>query len=275
MIERGRYGSLRQTAVLVGALLQALAGVFFVANLSADPVADERGATLIDPAGYAFFVWALILLLCLAYAVYQAFPSRRDNVLFARIGWPLAGAFFLNGMWEIASPLGRLGVAQILIAGILALLAVAYLRLAREVAGRTSSDAAQRWLVGTTVGVYFGWITAANAVSLTSLAARSGLVGGGGFDGAVFGAALLVLGTAFACAVILIERNGYGTLRVAYAGTVLWALVGIVANQYAASALTTTVACLCAVLVVAVLVGANRMGPGSRGDAGGPAPRVV
>ena len=115
---------------------------------------DEKGATLIDPAGYAFIIWAPIFLLSLAYAVYQALPSRQRDTFLRRVGWPLAGAFFLSGLWEIAAPLGRLGVAQVLIAGMLVCLAVAYLRLVRS--GRASLSWADRWLVALPIGVYFG-----------------------------------------------------------------------------------------------------------------------
>jgi len=258
MISRDGHGTLRRAAVVVGALFQALAGVFFVANLSAEPVADQRGATLIDPAGYAFFVWAPILLLSLVYAFYQLAPSRHEDELFRQIGWPLAGAFFLNGLWEVASPLGGLIAAQVLIAGILIFLGVAYLRLAREEAGRRASGRAERLLLGATVGIYFGWIMAANAVSLTALAARSGLVDGGGFGGTVVGVALLIFGTILVCGVILAGRGGSRPVRSAYAVTVLWAYAGIVVNQYGASAITTAIASLCAMLVAAALVGANR-----------------
>src|SRR4028119_697899 len=126
----------RQVANVAGAVFQALAGMFFVLNLSTEPVASEGGSTLIDPAGFAFFVWAPILLLSLAYTAYQALPSKRGNALLRSVGWPLAGAFFVNGLWEVASPLGRLGIAQVLIAVLLAFLAVTYFRLMRS--GRVS-----------------------------------------------------------------------------------------------------------------------------------------
>jgi hypothetical protein len=246
----------RQAANVAGAVFQALAGVFFVLNLSTQPVVDEVGSTLIDPAGYAFLVWAPILLLCLAYAAYQALPSRREDPLLRRVGWPLAGAFFLNGLWEVASPLGRLGVSQVLIAGILAFLAVAYLRLVRS--RRGSLGGANRWLVAMPVGIYFGWITAANAVSLTSLAARSGLVSGGGFGGALLGAVLLLVGGAVAALVVRVGRAGIPQGYLAYGATFLWALSGIVANQYQASAFTTAVALVCAALVAWSLFGGTR-----------------
>lgn len=248
----------RQVANVLGAVFQALAGVFFVVNLSAEPVADEGGATLIDPAGFAFFVWAPILLLSLAYAVYQALPSRRADTLLRRVGWFSAGAFCVNGLWEVASPLGRLGVAQVLIAVLLIFLAVAYFRLVR--AGRGALGGADRWLVAMPVGIYFGWITAANAVSLTALAARSGLVGGQSLGGAFLGAVLLLAGSAVAAAVVRAGKAGVPQGYAAYGATVLWALFGVVVNQFQASVFTTAVALLCAAVVVWSIFGRSRGG---------------
>lgn len=248
----------RQAANVLGASFQALAGVFFVANLAAEPIAEETGNTLIDPAAYAFFVWAPILLLCLAYAAYGALPSNRDNVLLRRVGWFSAGAFFLNGLWEVAVPLGRLGLAQALIAGIFVFLAVAYLRLVRS--ERRALSGADRWLVALPVGIFFGWITAANAVSLTSLAARSGLVGGEGFGGALLGAVLLLTGSVAATAIVRAGKGDVPQGNLAYGVTFLWALAGIVANQYQASFGTTAIASLCAVLVALALLGTLRGG---------------
>lgn len=252
MGNNGTWDAARQLTTVVGALFQGAAAVFFVNSLSAEPVADPTGATLIDPAGYAFVVWAPILLLCLAYAAYQVLPSRRHHRLLRRVGWPLAAAFFCTGLWEVAAPFGRLGLAQVLIAAILGFLAVAYLRLASVEPGTVSRI--DRWLVALPVGIYFGWITAANAVSLTSLAARYGLVDGGGASGALLGAVLLVIGSAAAAVLVRTgKKSDAPHAYVGYGAAVLWALFGVAANQYSASAVTTAVALVCAALVALAL----------------------
>ncbi len=117
-----------------------------------------------------------------------------------------------------------------------------------------------RWLVAPTIGIYFGWITAANAVSLTSLAARSGLVSGGGFSGALLGAVLLLIGSAVAALVVRVGKTGVPQGYLAYGTTFLWALLGVVASQYQVSAFTTTVAVVCAALVAWSLLGGRWSG---------------
>jgi hypothetical protein len=109
-------------------------------------------------------------------------------------------------------------------------------------------------LVALPLGPLFGWITAANAVSLTSEAGRFGLVNSGGTSEALLGTVLLLLGGILAAAVILIGKAGPAQGYLAYAATVLWALIAVVVNQYDASIVTTGAALVAAVPVIAALV---------------------
>jgi hypothetical protein len=130
----------RQVATVVGAVFQILAG----AIVPIGAIAKET-SSLVIPADYAFAIWGLIFLLCLAYAAYQALPANRQNPLLRRVGWYFAGAFFLNGLWEVLVPLRQPVLLQAILAGIFACLAVAYLRLVRSEQGILSW--ADRWLV--------------------------------------------------------------------------------------------------------------------------------
>lgn len=118
----------------------------------------------------------------------------------------------------------------------------------------------ERWLVALPLGLFLGWVTAANAVSLTAEAVRRGLVDAGGAGEAAFGSVLLLLGALLACVVILAGRKGPAQGYLAYGATVLWALTGIVVNQYAFSLITTGAASLGAVVVAFVLFAALRVG---------------
>ena len=89
--------------------------------------------------------------------------------------------------------------------GVFACLLVAYVRLARSERGVLSR--ADRWLVALPLGPFLGWVTAANAVSLTSEAVRLGLVGSGGAGEALVGTVLLLLGGALATALVLLGRK--------------------------------------------------------------------
>ncbi len=240
----------RLAATVVGALFQVLAPV--VVPIGA--IAKET-PSLVIPADYTFAIWGPLFLLCLAYAAYQALPANGQNPLLRRVGWFLAGAFFLNGMWEVLVPLRQPVVLQALLAGIFACLAVGYVRLVRS--DRGVWNRADRWLVALPLGLLFGWITAANVVSFNDTLVELGLLGSG-VGGALAGASLLLVGAVVASVVISV--GGAGPLQgvLAYAGAVLWALGGVVVNQYDASLLTTGAALLSGALVAMAIINTLR-----------------
>src|SRR5918998_1840876 len=231
----GRWNLARQVANVVGRLFQV--GMTFAASAGIQEVVDSGPPSLVEPALYAFTIWALIFALSLVYAAYQALPSKRHNPFLRRIGWFTAVAFFCTGLWSIFVPQWQLVLAQAMLIVVFACLAVAYLRLARSEPGVLS--AADRWLVAFPLGPFLGWIAAATAVSLTSEAVRLGLVNGGGAGEALLGSTLLLLGGVLAAALVLAGKAGPAQGYVAYGATVLWALVAVVVNQYDDSNLTT------------------------------------
>jgi hypothetical protein len=239
----------RQVANVAGALFQIGAPV--LTSEAVGRVSDENG-TLVVPAGYAFSIWGLIFLLCLAYAVYQALPANRESPLLRRVGPFSAGAFLFNGLWEILFPARQFLLAQAVIVAIFVCAAIAYLRIARSERGILS--AAERWLVALPLGLLFGWITAATLVSFATTFVALGLLNGG-IGEALLGAALLLTGGLIASAVLLIGEAAPPQGYLASAAAVLWAPVAVVVNQYDASILTTVAALVAAVPVALALIG--------------------
>lgn len=243
----GRWDLVRQVANVVGALFQIGAPV--LTSEAVGRVSAENG-TLVVPADYAFAIWGLIFLLCLAYAAYQALPTNREGLLLRRVGWLSAGAFLFNGLWEILFPARQFLLAQAVIVAIFACAAIAYLRLARS--ERSALSAAERWLVALPLGLLFGWITAATLVSFATTFVALGPLEGG-IGEAVLGAALLLTGGLVASAVIPAGKAAPPQGYLSYAAAVLWALVAVVVNQYDASVLTTGAALVAAVPVALVV----------------------
>ena len=250
----GGWDVARRTANVVGALFQV--GMTGFASTRIEEIVREGPPSLVEPAGYAFGVWAVIFALSLVYAAYQALPAQRESAVLRRVGWLTAGAFYCTGLWSVFVPMRGFLLAQAMLIGIFAFLLVAYLRLARS--GRGALTRADRWLVALPVGIFIGWVTAANAVSLTSEAVRLGLIDGGGAGEALLGSVLLLAGGAMAAALVLAGRNGPAQGYFVYGLTVLWALAAVVVKQYDASLLTTGASLLSAALVVAILFGALR-----------------
>lgn len=253
-MNRGERGDVvGQVAVVLGALFQVT--MTTLAGVAIQGVVDEGPRSLVEPAMYAFTIWGLIFTLSLAYAAFQALPSNRDNPLLRRVRPFTAAAFFCTGLWSVFVPLRQFGLAQLMLLAIFVFLLIAYLRLSRY--GR-DLGAGERWLVALPLGPFLGWVTAANAVSLTAEAVRRGLVVSGGAGEAALGTALLLAGALLACAIILFGRAGPVQGYLTYGVTVLWALTGIVVNQYAFSLVTTGASLLAAGLVAVVLFVALR-----------------
>jgi hypothetical protein len=116
---------------------------------------------------------------------------------------------------------------------------------------------ADRWLIAPAFGLLAGWVTAAFFVGFVTVLVASGLLNGGVGEAAL-GALLLVIGGAVACAIIVAGSGGPPQGYLGYGGAVLWALAGVVVNQYQNSLITSLTAIVCAILVAAVLFVALR-----------------
>jgi hypothetical protein len=250
----------RGTAGVVGAVFQV--GATVLAGAAISEVVSEGPQSLVEPAGYAFGVWTVIFFLSLLFAGYQALPANRGSEVLRRVGWPVAGAFVCTGLWSVFVSLRQLGFAQAMLLGILALLLVAYLRLARSDPGALGR--AERWLISLTVGIFLGWVTAANAVSLASETVRLGFVDAGRAGETLVGAVLLIFGGLLAAAITRAGRGGPPQAYAAFSLTVLWALLAVVVAQYDASLVTTGAAVVAALPVLAVLLRGGRARPRAR-----------
>ncbi len=258
--------TVRQTTNVVGALFQIVAGPLgvLIFGVGVGAVSDAN-STLVVPAGYAFSIWGLIFALCLAYAIYQALPSKRENPLLRRVGWFSAGAFLLNGVWSLVFPAQLFVTSQGVILLVFLFAGSAFL-LASRADGERKPGRIQRWLVVLPLGLLFGWITAATLVGFATTLAAVGTLDGG-FGEALLGAGLLLAGGLIATAVVWAARGGPWQGILAYSVAVIWALVAVVVNQYDASLLITAAAVVATVPVVFSLLSAFRgRTPGRNSD---------
>ena len=268
-MSKGARGDIaRQAAVVLGAIFQVVAPALSgpaIGRISAE------NPTLVVPGDYAFVIWTPIFLLALIYAVYQALPSNRESPLLRRIGWFSALAYFSNGLWEILFPARQFVLSQIVFVGIITGAVAAFVLVQR---GAGSGSRFDRWLVAPAFGLLAGWVTAAFFVGLVTVLVATGVLSGGIVE-ALFGTLMLIVGGAVACAVILAGRDGPVQGYLAYGGAVLWALAGVVANQYQSSLITSATAVVCAVVVAAVLFIALRRSVATRGSDQDARPRVA
>lgn len=167
----------RQGAVLVGALLSAFAG-YWGSGAGGGTAQDEVGdgalaadATPVAPGEPAFSIWSVIYLGLIAYAVWQALPSRRDDVRQRRTGWLVLASMALNAAWIAVVQAELIALSVVVIVAILAVLVLAVRRLGE----RSPEGAFEALVVDGTIGLYLGWVTVATVANAFSVAVAAGV----------------------------------------------------------------------------------------------------
>ncbi len=211
---------LRQISVIVtivGTLVvNVLANALPLNGVNTGQISD-RFQVYFVPAGYVFSIWGLIYLGLIAFAIFQALPSQRENPRLRATGWWISLGGVANSVWIFLWHYEQFPLTVIAMLVLLATLMITYLRLG---IGRTTVPAAETWAVRLPFSIYLGWITVATVANVTSLLDYLK------WDG--FGLApeiwmVIVLAAVLAIAVLM----NFTRRDVAYALVILWALAGI------------------------------------------------
>jgi hypothetical protein len=128
------------------------------------------------PAGYVFSIWGVIYLLLIAFVVYQALPSQRENPLLRRIGYWFALTCAANSLWIFAWHWLIFPLTLVLMLILLCALINIYLITRRE---RENISRAETWLVQLPFSIYLGWISVATIANMTDFLYDAGWNGAG------------------------------------------------------------------------------------------------
>lgn len=180
------------------------------------------------PAGYVFSIWGLIYLGLVAFAIFQALPSQRENPRLRAVGWWISLGGLANIAWIFLWHYEQFTLTLIAMLVLLATLIVTYLRL--EI-GRAAVSARERWAVHLPFSIYLGWITVATVANVTSLLDYLKWDGFGVAPEIWMG---IVLVAVLAIAVLM----NFTRRDVAYTAVILWALAGISVKHAAVSAVS-------------------------------------
>src|SRR5688500_16617347 len=161
----------RQFANVFAAVFQVYAS--YTVGSSVGVIAQEYRSPIL-PATYAFAIWGPIFILCGAYALHQALPAQRGNPVLRGIGWWTVGAFLANGAWSYAYTNRQFVLAQAISFAGFIFAGGSYLRFARVVPAARATQL-DNWLIGPTMGLLFGWLTAASVVGLAGKLIAQGL----------------------------------------------------------------------------------------------------
>ncbi|WP_405091400.1 hypothetical protein OG767_29585 [Micromonospora sp. NBC_01392] len=235
-------GSLGRWLLLATAVLQA----------AAPPLVGFRSQDddppLVPPVPF-FAVWGVILLGCLAVAVW-GFPLRRATTTpYRRMQVPLSLVQLGFVAWLVAAASAATWLTVPIFGGMLAGLAVSLRRVLRP---GDRGERTGRTLLGGVLGVYAGWSTAAVCVNIATLLPESAFVGGPG----------LALQCAFVVAAAVAAAVGAFLLRgqLPYTLTAGWALAGVALSAVMARLPLLAVSAVVGLLVVGTVALLRRRG---------------
>ena len=226
-------------AVAVNLALNGLAGAGLLFGVQTGAVSDGV-PTGVTPAGWTFGIWAVIFLMLVVYAGFQALPARRGPRYDAP-AVPFAVANVLTGLWQVPWLLRYFGASLAVIVGVLACLVWLYV-----VHDRMRLRENELWAMHIPGSYFLAWIAVATALNATILLKTLGWTG----PEAVWApAVVLVVATVGAW---LLSRTG----DTAVAAVLLWAFAGIYAAHAGATATVVALAVAAAAVVVAAVSGA-------------------
>jgi translocator protein len=240
-------GDLLRAVVVAGLAVAQVASAgltpLLLGGADTGAISDDNDSP-VTPAGYAFAIWGLIYLACLALAVYQLLPSQRSRAVHRRTGWWLAGAFAASAVWVPVFNFGLLWLAQIIIWVLVVCLAAAAVELTRS---GPAERLGEQLLLRLPVTVYLGWAVLASLAGLATTLRWFGMPAQAGWV-TVLSLLLVVIGTA--ASFLVVTRL---TAVAGYAFTSCWALVAVAVGTYVPAVRWVALAGL-VVVVVALIV---------------------
>jgi hypothetical protein len=236
----------RQAAVIITTLatliVNSLANALPLNGLNTGQISDQFHVYFV-PAGYVFSIWGLIYIGLIAYTIYQALPSQRENPRLRATGWWVAFAGLANSAWIFLWHYLLFPLTLVAMFSLLASLIAIYLRLG---SGRTVVPPAEKWAVRLPFSIYLGWISVATVANVSDVLDyvkwnRFGIAP------EIWMGIILAVVLALTLAMLITRRD------VAYALVILWALVGISIKHASTSAVSIPTWITFGLVVIALL----------------------
>ena len=224
--------TLRQITVIVTILItlvvNGLANALPLNGQNTGQISD-RFQVYFVPAGYVFSIWGLVYLGLIAFAIFQALPTQRQNPRLRATGWWISLGGLANSIWIFLWHFNQFPLTLIAMLVLLTTLIMTYLRLGM---GQTVVKPAETWAARVPFSIYLGWITVATVANATDVLDylkwnRFGL------SPEIWMGIMLTAVLAIAVLVNFTRRD------IAYTLVILWALAGISVKQAALAAVTT------------------------------------
>jgi len=227
----------RNTLCAVGVLLAALAfglSSFIVPDFGgfdADQFPIPQEDPPVQPAGYAFAIWAVIYLWLVAGAIY-GLVIRASAPDWAEMRPYLALSLLVGAGWLPVAKLSALAAAVM----IWVMLIPALMALFR-------APLLDRWWARASVGLYAGWLSAASFVAIGLCLAGWGVMG--------------EVQAAILCLLLAVGLASYVQSAIEgvpeYGFAVVWALVAVAVNNLTGGAILVTILALAGAVIIGLL----------------------
>ena len=222
----------RQIAIIVTTIItltvNGLANALPLNGLTTGEISDSFD-TFFVPAGYVFSIWGLIYIGLIAFTIFQALPSQRENPRLVRIGWWLAIGNLANAAWIFLWHYQQFALTLIAMLTLLFSLLKSYVEIQKD---KQNISLAERLSVNLPISIYLGWISVATIANISDVLNYFNW-GQFGLSASTWMIILLAVVSALAWAMSLRQRDA------AYLAVLLWALAGI-GIKFPSSGIVTT-----------------------------------
>ncbi len=229
-------------SILVTIVVNTLANALPLNGLNTGQISD-RFEVYFTPAGYVFSIWGLIYIGLIAFAIFQALPSQRENPRLRATGWWIVLGGLANSVWIFLWHYEIFPITVVAMLVLLLTLIITYLRLGIN---RVKVSRAEKLAAHLPFSIYLGWITVATVANITSLL---DYLQWNGFGIPPVTWMWIILGAVLVIAVLM----NFTRRDVGYTLVILWAVAGI-ALKHAATAGVATPAWIVFALVAITLV---------------------
>jgi hypothetical protein len=202
--------------ILATIVVNVLADTLPINGLNTGAISD-RFKVYFVPAGYVFAIWGVIYIGLIAFAIFQAIPSQRENPRLRATGWWISLGGLANIAWIFLWHYELFSLTLIAMLVLLGTLIITYLGLGT---GRSTVSKAETWAVRVPFSIYLGWITVATIANITELLY---FLNWDGFGLSAEVWMYIILVAVFVIATLM----NFSRRDIAYTAVILWALAGI------------------------------------------------
>jgi hypothetical protein len=198
------------------------------------------------PANYVFSIWGIIYIGLIAFTIFQALPSQRENPRLKTVGWLYVLSCVMNSVWLWLFHFDQFWISTVAMVVLLASLVAIYVQLRR---GNPQISQVERWITRLPFSLYLGWISVATIANFTFALMDGGQANLFGLATETWVAVMIVVGAVIAGTFAYLNRD------IAYAAVIVWAFVGLIARYPTVNVVVLAAGLMALAVALAGIVG--------------------